>query len=50
MMFRQESKPQDEDFAPVWARLEIEVSDENSEDVDADEVGDLQSGLDYSME
>ena len=50
MMVRSEAHPHDEDIAEVWEPPHLAASDDDSEDVDLDEVGDQQNGLDYSLE
>ena len=50
MMVRQADKPLDEDLAQTWQEPELELSDENSQDVDTDDVGDFENGLDDAIE
>ena len=50
MMVRQADQPLDDDLAQIWQEPEIELSDENSQDVDTDDVGDFENGLDDSLE
>ena len=49
MLVRQADKPLDENLAQTWQEPELELSDESSQDVDTDDVGDFQNGPDDSI-
>jgi hypothetical protein len=50
MMVQKGTKPLDEEVAEHWQDPDIEASDEDSQDVDLDEIGEPQSGLDDALE
>ena len=49
-MVQKGTKPLDEEIAEHWQDPDIEASDEGSQDVDLEEVGEPQSGLDNALE
>eukprot|EP00435_Cladocopium_sp_Y103_P004360 s5679_g1.t1 len=50
MMVNRDASNRDEDVADTWDEPDIGASDEDSEDLDVDEVGEHQSGLDNSLQ
>ena len=49
-MVQRGTKPLDEEIAEHWQDPEIEASDEDSQDVDVDEIGEPQDGLNDALE
>eukprot|EP00435_Cladocopium_sp_Y103_P043564 s278_g12.t1 len=49
-MVNRDASKRDEDLADTWEEPEIGASDEDSEDLDVDDVGEHQSGLNASLQ
>eukprot|EP00435_Cladocopium_sp_Y103_P016242 s5404_g4.t1 len=49
-MVNRDASNRDEDLADTWDEPDIGASDEDSEDLDVDEVGEHQFGLDASLQ